>query len=140
MTRNERNQRRFEKELLVLDRAIFMKPLGERQQYVDYQSGKRMGSMEFNNGAKDIFGEYTWPDVTHRDRDGNPAEHCTRQGSLPGFMDFDPVYYQKTRPIDIRTPEQIHLDRVNELKSGVTFCFSEQGRMEAIQTELSQMV
>lgn len=127
MTKNERLQRKFERKLLVDDRAIFMKPLEQRPQYVNYMTGKQMPAHDFNNGGLDIFANYVWPDVLR--------EHATRQ------LDFEgEVWYQKTRPIDIRTSEQKHLDRVNELKSGVTFCFSEQGRIDAIQTELSQMV
>lgn len=88
-----------------------MKELLDRPQYVNYMSGKLMGSSEFNNGGLDIFGVYVFPDVL--------KEHCTRQIPLPNFMDFDPIYYQKTRPVEIKTIEQQHLARPVELKSGI---------------------
>ena len=89
-----------------------MKELLDRPQYVNYMSGKFMGSSEFNNGGLDIFGVYVFPDVL--------KEHCTRQLPLPNFMDFDTMYYQKTRPIEIKTVEQQHLSELRPLVNGVT--------------------
>lgn len=133
MTKNERLQRRFERELIKIDRAVFMKPLEERPQYINYMTGQQMPAHDFNNGGLDIFANYVWPDVMR--------EHATRQ------LDFEgEIWYQKTRPIEIKTSEQQRLCRPTELKNGVSqtiisnFDNAWEGmRINEIQIELSQM-
>ena len=108
MERNLRLQRRFERRLLNIERWEFnkpMKPLEQRQEYVDYMGGKQMPANAFNS-ALDIFSDYTYADVL--------KEHCTRQ------LDFEgEVWYQKTRPIEIKSNEAIHLARPSEVKGTI---------------------
>lgn len=89
-----------------------MKELTERHQYVDYMAGKQMPAREFTHGALDIFGEYVFEDVIR--------EHCGRQKSFPieGFE--GDIYYTKSRPIKVKSPEQEFLSRPTELKNGTT--------------------
>lgn len=83
-----------------------MKPLEQRQQYVDYMTGKQMSANDFARGGLDIFGDYVWPEVL--------KEHCTRQLDFSGE-----VWYQKTRPTPIPlTPEQEHLLRPPDTREG----------------------
>ena len=89
-----------------------MKELSERPQYTRYMGGQFMGSSEFNNGGLDIFGVYVFPDAL--------KEHCRRQPPFPSFMDFDPMYYQKTRPIEIKSNETLHLSELRPLVNGTT--------------------
>ena len=84
-----------------------MKELSERSQYVDYMSGKQMSASEFNEGALDIFSKYVWEDVKR--------EHCGRQLDLEGE-----VWYTKSRPVKVKTPQQERLSEVRPLKNGIT--------------------
>lgn len=95
-----------------------MKPLHERQIYVDYMGGKQIPAHDFNNGGLDVFSTYVWPDVL--------KEHATRQ------LDFDrEIWYQKTKPIQVMSPEQEYLLRVPT---------KEENRICEIRAELAQMI
>ncbi len=87
-----------------------MKPLEERSQYVDYMTGKQIPARSFMGGM-DIFSDYVWPDVL--------KEHAGRQASfdMEGF-DGD-VYYTKSRPIEIKSNEALHLARPSEVKGTI---------------------
>ena len=106
MEKDLRLQRRFERRLLNIERWEFnkpMKPLEQRQEYVDYMTGRQMPANAFNS-ALDIFSDYVFPEVI--------KEHATRQ------LDFEgEVWYQKTRPIEIKSNEALHLSRPSEVKS-----------------------
>ena len=83
-----------------------MKPLEQRQEYIDYMGGKQMPASSFNS-ALDIYSDYVYPEVL--------KEHTTRQ------LDFDgEVWYRKVRPLQPSlTFEQEHLARPVELVKGV---------------------
>ena len=138
MEKNKRLQRRFESKLLVLDRAIFMKPLEQRPQYVNYMTGVQMPAREFTHGGLDIFYDYVWNDVK--------KDHVGRQPGFPNFLDFDDVWYTKSRPIEIKSGEQVHLSEVRPLKNGTTISSTDKFdqafegmRIDTIREELSQI-
>lgn len=82
-----------------------MKPLEQREEYISYMGGKLMPARDFNH-ALDIFSTYVYPDALR--------EHCTRQ------LDFEgEVWYQKTRPIELKSKEELHLARVEEPKKSI---------------------
>lgn len=91
-----------------------MKPLHERQIYVDYMGGKPIPAHDFNNGGLDIFSNYVYPDVLR--------EHAGRQ------LDFEgEIWYTKSRPIQVMSPEQEYLLRHPT---------PEEQRIQVIRTEL----
>lgn len=63
-----------------------------------FDSGEMIPAIEFNNGALDIFADKVWP-MVHR-------EEVTRQLDMDGE-----VWYRRVHPIDIKTPEELHLCR-----------------------------
>lgn len=97
-----------------------MKPLEQRQEYIDYMGGKQMPASSFMHGALDIFSDHAWEDAMHRDKEGRPAEHCARQLSFPIEGFYGDVFYTKSRPIEIKSGETIHLQESRPLINGVT--------------------
>lgn len=71
-------------------------------------TGKQIPAREFNNGALDIFTTYVWPDFQR--------DHVGRQGSfnIEGFE--GDVYYTKSRPIEIKSNEALHLARKEDTR------------------------
>lgn len=113
MTRNERLQRRFERQLLKREfKSMEHKDMSK--EWHKYMQGKPMLAREFRTVAGGrLFGEIVWED--HR------RDDVTAQISLPGFefLGFDTVW-QKVHPIEIKNAEQDHLKEVRELKNGVS--------------------
>ena len=89
-----------------------MKPLEQRQEYVDYMSGKQMPASAFMHGALDIFSSHVWQDVV--------KEHCGRQLSFPIEGFYSDVFYTKGRPVEIKSNETLHLQESRPLINGTT--------------------
>jgi len=97
-----------------------MKPVQERSIYIRYISGEMLPANAFNNGGLDIFSDYVYPEVL--------KEHCSRQ------LDFDgEIWYKKTRPIEIKSKEEVHLLRPPDTRKG-----RRQAEVEALDRALEQ--